>query len=87
MRENPDEGGQIIADAVGSPLDEFQIAFEGVQVFDLEEIAVQFSGDFLETFVTVGEIMMSLNPDEITEIPDPAETLVTDHLEAYVPAE
>jgi len=87
LRENPDEGGQIIADAVGSPLDEFQIAFEGVQVFDLEEIAVQFSGDFLETYVTVGEIMQTLNPDQITEIPDPAETLVTDHLEAYVPAE
>lgn len=87
LRENPDEGGQIIADAVGSPLEEFQIAFEGVQVFDLEENAVQFSGDFLETFVTVGEIMMLLNPDEITEVPDPADVLAVDYLEAYLPAE
>jgi len=87
LRENPDEGGQIIADAVGSPLEEFQIAFEGVQVFDLEENAVQFSGDFLETFVTVGEIMMLLNPDEITEVPDPADALAVDYLEAYLPAE
>jgi len=87
LRENPDEGGQIIADAVGSPLEEFQVAFEGVQVFDLEENAVQFSGDFLETFVTVGEIMMLLNPDEITEVPDPADALAVDYLEAYLPAE
>lgn len=87
LRENPDEGGQIIADAVGSPLEEFQIAFEGVQVFDLEENAIQFSGDFLETFVTVGEIMMLLNPDEITEVPDPADVLAADYLEAYLPAE
>lgn len=87
LRENPDEGGQIIADAVGSPLEEFQIAFEGVQVYDLEENAVQFSGEFQETFVTVAEIMQSLNPDEITEIPDPAEALAVDYLEAYLPAE
>ena len=87
LRENPDEGGQIIADAVGSPLEEFQIAFEGVQVFDLEENAVELSGDFQETFVTVAEIMQSLNPDEITEIPDPAEALAVEYLEAYLPAE
>ncbi len=87
LRENPDEGGQIIADAVGSPLEEFQVAFEGVQVFDLEENAVQFSGEFLETFVTVGEIMMSLNPDEITAVPDPADVLAVDYLAEFLPAD
>lgn len=87
LRENPDEGGQIIADAVGSPLEEFQVAFEGVQVFDLEENAVQFSGDFLETFVTVGEIMQMLNPDEITEVPDPADALAAEYLAEFLPAD
>ena len=87
LRENPDEGGQIIADAVGSPLDEFQIAFEGVQVFDLEENAVEMSGDFQQTFITVAEIMQLLNPDEITEVPDPAEALAIEYLEEYLPAE
>jgi NitT/TauT family transport system substrate-binding protein len=85
LRENPDDGGQIIADAVGSPLEEFQVAFEGVQVFDLAENAEQFSGDFQETFLTVGEIMQGLNPDEITVIPDPEEAFAVDYLTAYLP--
>lgn len=87
LRENPDEGGQIIAEAVGSPLDEFQVAFKGVQVFDLEENAVQFSGDFQETFVTIAKIMQSINPEEIAEIPDPAEALAVEYLNEYLPAE
>ena len=87
LRENPDEGGQIIADAVGSPLDEFQVAFEGVQVFDLEENAIQFSGEFADTFTTVGEIMMTLNPDEITVAPAPEDAFAVDYLDAYLPPE
>lgn len=87
LRENPAEGGQIIADVVGSPLEEFQIAFEGVQVFDLAENAQQFSGEFQETFVTVAEIMQSLNPDQITTIPDPADVLAVEYLAEYLPAE
>jgi NitT/TauT family transport system substrate-binding protein len=87
LRDNPEEGGQIIADAVGSPLEEFQIAFEGVLVFDLKENAVELSGNFQETFITVAEIMQSLNPDEITEIPDPQEAFAVGYLEAYLPAE
>ncbi len=86
LRENPDEGGQIIADAVGSPIEEFQVAFEGVQVFDLAENAVQFSGEFQDTFTTVADIMMTLNPDEITVAPDPADVLAVDHLAEYLPA-
>ncbi|HML23262.1 MAG TPA: MetQ/NlpA family ABC transporter substrate-binding protein [Aggregatilinea sp.] len=87
LRENPDEGGQIIADAVGSDMEEFTVAFEGVQVFSLEENAVEFSGDFQETFATVGEIMMGLNPDEITVAPTPEDAFAVDYLDAYLPAE
>jgi len=76
LRENPDDGGKIIADAVGSPMDEFKVAFEGVQVFDLAENKTQLEGPFLETFTTVGEIMKGINPDEIKEVPDP-KTVIT----------
>lgn len=82
LRENPEEGGQIIADAVGSPLEEFQVAFEGVQVYDLEENAELMQGDFQESFTTIAEIMMSLNPEEISEVPDPAEVFYVEHLPA-----
>lgn len=77
LRENPEQGGQIIADAVGSPLEEFQVAFAGVQVYDVAENTELLAGEFQETFTTVGEIMMSLNPDQITMVPDPAEALAT----------
>lgn len=84
LRENPDEGGQIIADAVGSPLEEFQIAFEGVQVYNLQENADQlFAGEFQDSFNVIGEIMMGLNPDEITMAPDPDAIIVYDYMEAY----
>jgi len=76
LRDNPDDGGKIIADAVGSPMDEFKVAFEGVQVFDLAENKQQLEGPFLETFTTVGEIMKGINPDEIKEVPDP-KTIIT----------
>lgn len=82
LRNNPDQGGAIIAEAVGSPLDEFQVAFEGVQVYSLEENAELLSGEFQETFVTVTDIMMMLNPDEITMAPDPADALVIEFVGA-----
>ncbi|MFO7321928.1 MAG: ABC transporter substrate-binding protein [Chloroflexota bacterium] len=85
LRENPEEGGQIIADAVGSPLEEFQIAFEGVEVYDLAQNAELLFGDFPDTFVAVGEIMMMLNPDEITALPEFEDVFVIDYLEAYLP--
>lgn len=81
LREKPEEGGKIIADAVGSPMDEFQVAFEGVQVFDLAENKEQFEGPFLDTFTTVGEIMKGLNPEEIEEVPDPKDVIIADFVQ------
>ena len=81
LRENPDDGGKIIADAVGSPMDEFEVAFKGVQVFDLAENKEQLEGPFLETFTTVGDIMKGINPDEIKEVPDPKEVVTAEFVQ------
>jgi NitT/TauT family transport system substrate-binding protein len=80
LRQKPDEGGKIIADAVGSPMEEFKVAWAGVQVFDLKENREQMSGPFRETFTTVGSILKGLKPDEIKEVPDPAKVFVADFL-------
>lgn len=77
VRENPDEGGKIIADAVGSPMDQFKVAFEGVRLFDLEENVEQFSGPFQEAYDSIGTIMMEINPDEVPGYPDASEALDT----------
>jgi NitT/TauT family transport system substrate-binding protein len=75
LNAHPEEGGKIIADAVGSPMDEFKVAFEGVRVYDLKGNYEAFQGDFLKTFTEVGQIMAQLNPKEIKTIPTPQEAL------------
>lgn len=77
IRENPDEGGQIIAEAVGSPMDQFKVAFEGVRLFNLEENVEQFSGPFQKAYDSIGTIMMEINPDEVPGYPDVSEALDT----------
>lgn len=80
LNTHPDEGGKIIADAVGSPMDEFKVAFEGVRVYDLKGNHEAFQGEFLKTFTEVGQIMAQLNPKEIKTIPTPQEALAVDHI-------
>ncbi len=70
LRDNPEEGGKIIADAVGSPMDEFTVAFEGVKLYDFAQSNEQLGGAFADTFTTVAKIMMSQNPDEISFVPE-----------------
>ncbi len=77
IRANPDEGGRIIAEAVGSPMDQFRVAFEGVRLFDLSENVEQFSGPFQEAYESIGSIMMEINPDEVPGYPDPSEAFDT----------
>lgn len=69
IRDNPDEGGKIIAEAVGSPLDEFNTAFAGVQLFDIKENLAEFGGDFQATVEEIGALMQEANPDEIKTVP------------------
>ncbi len=82
IRENPEEGGQIIATAVGSPMEEFQPAFEGVRLYDVAENLDALSGDFQATVQEIGEIMQQTNPGEITQIPAAEDFIVMEHLEA-----
>lgn len=75
LRENPEEGGQIIADAVGSPMDEFKTAFAGVQLYNLEENVAVLGGDFQATVGDIGKIMQEAKPDEIKVLPTGDEML------------
>lgn len=81
IRENPDEGGQIIAEAVGSPMDQFKVAFEGVRLFDLDENVAQFAGPFQEAYDSIGSIMMEINPDDVPGYPEASEALDTSIVE------
>lgn len=75
LRANPEEGGKIIADAVGSPMEEFKTAFAGVQLYDIKENVAAFDGDFPPTVAEIGKIMQSAKPDEIKTIPTAEEML------------
>ncbi|WP_421761496.1 ABC transporter substrate-binding protein [Devosia sp.] len=75
LRANPDEGGKIIADAVGSPIDEFKTAFAGVQLFDIKENLAELDGDFQATVGEIGALMQEAKPDEIKTIPTGDEIL------------
>ena len=75
LRANPDEGGKIIADAVGSPMEEFKTAFAGVQLFDIKENLAELDGDFQATVGEIGALMQEAKPDEIKTLPTGDEIL------------
>lgn len=75
LRENPEEGGKIIADAVGSPMEEFKTAFAGVQLYNIEENLAAFGGEFQATVGEIGKIMQTAKPDEIKVLPTGDEIL------------
>lgn len=65
---NPDEGKRIIANAVGSSLEELATAFDGVQFYDLAANQSELSGAFMETIQDVAEVSKSIGLFET--IPD-----------------
>ncbi|KKB80344.1 ABC transporter substrate-binding protein [Devosia soli] len=69
LRDNPEEGGKIIADAVGSPIEEFNTAFAGVHLYDLAENEAALKGEFQATVEEIGSIMQQANPDEVKTLP------------------
>ncbi len=75
LKENPEEGGKIIADAVHSPMDEFKVAMEGVRVYGLQDNKKILGGEFQKTMVDIGQIMKVTNPKEIKTLPDPNKAL------------
>jgi NitT/TauT family transport system substrate-binding protein len=78
IRENPEEGGAIIAKAVGSPKEEFEPAFKGVRFYNIDENIKFLGGDFQATIKTVGEILQVAAPDRIKKIPAPEDILALD---------
>jgi len=69
LRDNPEAGGKIIADAVGSPIEEFNTAFAGVHLYDTTENAAMLKGEFQATVAEIGSIMQQANPDEVKTVP------------------
>lgn len=76
IRTNPEEGKGIIAKAVGSPLEEFEPAFEGVRLYNIKENMEAFKGDFQDSLQTVGEILHATNPENIKTVPTAEDLLV-----------
>lgn len=82
IRANPEEGGAIIAEAVGSPMEEFAPAFAGVRLYTVEENMEALGGEFQDTVAEIGSIMQATNPDEITNVPTAEEILDLSGLQA-----
>lgn len=80
IRANPQEGMQMIAKAVGSKMDKFEPAFEGVRLYNIAEMKEFLDGDFQATIQEIGEIMQAANPDQIKKIPTPEDILDMDVL-------
>ena len=78
VRENPAEGGKIIADAVGAPMEEFEPAFKGVHLFDSKGNAEILKGQYQDSVKAIGEIMIETNPEDIKRIVPAEELLATD---------
>lgn len=82
VRENPAEGGKLIADAVGAPIDEFEVGFKGVKLFNSKENIEILGGEFQETVKAIGEIMIETNPEDINRIVPSDELLSLDAVQA-----
>lgn len=66
--QNPAEGQQIIARAVGSSAADLQTAFAGVEFYSLEDNQTALTSDFTATIQDVGEVSQSIGLFD--EIPD-----------------
>ncbi|MGQ2905861.1 MAG: ABC transporter substrate-binding protein [Neoaquamicrobium sediminum] len=82
IRANPEEGKAMIAKAVGSPMEEFEPAFEGVRLYNVAENVEALKGEFQASLQTVGEILQATNPDNIKTVPAPEDLLMMDALNA-----
>ncbi|MEA4838993.1 MAG: ABC transporter substrate-binding protein [Rhodospirillaceae bacterium] len=82
VRENPAEGGAIIAKAVGSSMDEFEPAFKGVRLFDGKENLEILKGEFQDTVQVIGEVMLTTSPEDVKRIVPASELLSLDALKA-----
>ena len=72
----------MIAKAVGSPMEEFEPAFEGVRLYNVAENVDALKGEFQASLQTVGEILQATNPDNIKTVPAAEDLLMMDALNA-----
>lgn len=82
VRENPEDGGALIAAAVGAPMEEFTPAFAGVRLFDGAENLAILEGEFQATVEAIGAVMIETNPEDISRIVPADELLWLDALKA-----
>ncbi|WP_210529615.1 ABC transporter substrate-binding protein [Rubellimicrobium arenae] len=82
IRENPEEGSAIIAEAVGSPMEEFAPAFAGVRLYSVAENRDALTGQFQETVTQIGTVMQATNPDEVRQVPTADQIMSLDGLNA-----
>lgn len=80
IRENPEEGQAMIADAVGAKRDYFAPAWAGVRLYNIEEMIEFYNGGFQETVTEIGEILKEAKPEEITKVPTADDILMLDVL-------
>lgn len=78
LQENPDEGQAIIANAVGSDLEEFKTAWKGVKLYDLEENKQMFQGEIQATYREVVEVLKATGAVE--RVPEPEQVLTDEYL-------
>jgi NitT/TauT family transport system substrate-binding protein len=71
LQSNPEEGQKIIADAVGSDLEEFKTAWNGVKLYNLAENKAMFGGEIQGTYKEIGKVLVASGGAK--EVPDPAE--------------
>jgi NitT/TauT family transport system substrate-binding protein len=82
IRSNPEEGKNIIAKAVGSPMEEFEPAFKGVRLYNVKENVEALKGEFQESLKVVGEILQATNPENIKVVPAPEDLMMMDQVNA-----
>ncbi|GAB4515459.1 MAG: ABC transporter substrate-binding protein [Anaerolineae bacterium] len=78
LAEHPDEGQQIIADAVGSDIEEFKVAWQGIKLYDLAENREQFAGPIQETYREVMSVLLATGAVE--SVPEPEDVLDPSYL-------
>ncbi|MEX0158664.1 MULTISPECIES: ABC transporter substrate-binding protein [unclassified Microbacterium] len=80
LTDNPDEGRQIIADALGAQADDLDSAFEGVSYYTVADSAKALSGEFVtETIPSIAESMRKAGL--IESVPDFGSFVSTDFVE------
>lgn len=82
LTENPEEGREIIANAVGAPVDELETAFEGVEFYTLDDSFEQLAdgGEYHDTLENINRIL--IEQGALDEEPDFASAISLEYLEA-----